>query len=299
MTQPEVACYPEVIDMLKGKGFKILEKRMLNPQTGYFVISAPYIARKHKPGQFVILRISENGERIPLTIADSDAQKGTITIVCQSIGKTTMQLNTMKEGEEILDLVGPLGNATHIENYGKVIVIGGGVGTAEAYPIAKAMKEKGNSVTAILGARTKELVIFEEEMRSFCDDVFVTTDDGSYGEKGFVTDALKRLLERDGRIDLVLAVGPVPMMKAVSNLTKERGIKTLVSLNSIMLDGTGMCGGCRVAIGGKDRFVCVDGPEFDGHQVDFDLLMKRQKMYLEEEKKSLELFKETHCKLFT
>ncbi len=284
---------------LKGKYFKIIKKRMLNPQTGLFVISAPRIAEKHKAGQFVILRINENGERIPLTIADSDPENGTITIVCQSVGKTSTMLNTLKEGDEILDLVGPLGNATHIENYGTVLVIGGGVGTAEAHPIAKAFKRAGNKVIAIIGARTKELVIFEDEMRQFCDAVYITTDDGSYGEKGFVTDTLKKVLDTGEKIDIVLAVGPVPMMKAVANTTKNPGIRTLISLNSIMLDGTGMCGGCRVSIGGKDRFVCVDGPEFDGHIVDFDLLAKRQRMYIEEEKKSMELFKEEHCKLFT
>lgn len=284
---------------LKGKHFKILKKRMLNSQTGYFIIHAPLIAKKHRAGQFVILRIHENGERIPLTIADSDSENGTITLVCQSIGKTTTQLNTLQEGDVILDLVGPLGNATHIENYGTVVIIGGGVGTAEAYPIARAMKKAGNRVLAIIGGRTKELVIFEEEMRNICEEVYVTTDDGSYGKKGLVTDALMDIINSGKKIDLVLAVGPVPMMKAVSNLTKNFGLKTLVSLNSIMLDGTGMCGGCRVRIGEKDRFVCVDGPEFDGHLVDFDLLSKRQKMYIEEEKRSLELFKEKECKLFT
>lgn len=283
----------------KGKHFKIIKKRMLNSQTGFFVISAPHIARKHKPGQFIILRINENGERIPLTIADSDAGNGTITIVCQSIGKTSTMLNTLKAGEEILDIVGPLGNATHIENYGTVLVIGGGVGTAEAHPIAKAMKKVGNTVIAIIGARTKELIIFEDEMHKFCNEVYVTTDDGSYGAKGFVTDALKNITDSGKKIDIVLAVGPVPMMRAVSNATKNSGLKTLVSLNSIMLDGTGMCGGCRVRIGEKDRFVCVDGPEFDGHVVDFDLLTKRQRMYIQEEKKSMELFKEEHCKLFS
>lgn len=284
---------------LKGKNFKILKKIMLNPQTGFFVISAPWIAKRHKPGQFVILRVTEHGERIPLTIADSDAENGTITIVCQSVGKTSTMLNTLKEGDEILDLVGPLGNATHIENYGNTVVIGGGVGTAEAHPIAKAMKKAGNRVTAIIGARTKELIIFEDEMRQFCDEVIITTDDGSYGEKGFVTDGLKKMLQRGDKLDLVLAVGPVPMMKAVSMETKKHGIKTLVSLNSIMLDGTGMCGGCRVTVDGKDRFVCVDGPEFDGHVVDFDLLIKRQRMYIEEEKKAMAIFKEEHCKLFS
>ncbi len=284
---------------LKGKHFKIIKKKMLNSQTGLFVIHAPRIAKKHRAGQFVILRINENGERIPLTIADSDPGKGTITIVCQSVGKTTTMLNTLKEGDEILDLVGPLGNPTHIENYGTVLVIGGGVGTAEAYPIARAFKGAGNKVLAIIGARTKELIIFEDEMRQFCDAVYVTTDDGSYGEKGLVTDVLKKLLDSGERIDMVLAVGPVPMMKAVSDATRNSGIRTLISLNSIMLDGTGMCGGCRVSIGGKDRFVCVDGPEFDGHIVDFDLLAKRQRMYIEEEKRSMELFKEEHCKLFT
>jgi len=276
-----------------------MKKIMLNPQTGYFVIFAPHIAKKHQPGQFVILRVTEEGERIPLTIADSDPERGTITIVCQSIGKTTTMLNTLKEGEEILDLVGPLGNATHIEKYGTVVVIGGGVGTAEAHPIAKAMKSAGNTVIAIIGARTKELVIFENEMRQFCDEVHVTTDDGSYGTRGLVTDALEGIIKTGKKIDLVLAVGPVPMMRAVSNHTRGYNIKTLVSLNSIMLDGTGMCGGCRVNVGGKDRFVCVDGPEFDGHQVDFDILSKRQKMYIEEEKRAMELFNKEHCKLYS
>ncbi|HEY4716948.1 MAG TPA: sulfide/dihydroorotate dehydrogenase-like FAD/NAD-binding protein [bacterium] len=283
--------------MIRGQKFKIIKKRMLNPQTGIFVISAPYIAKKHNPGHFIILRVNETGERIPLTIADSDPEQGTITIVVQGIGKTTTMLNSLQAGEDILDIVGPLGNSTHIENYGTVLIIGGGVGTAEAYPIAKGMKAAGNKVIGIIGARTQDLVIFEEEMANVCDEIFITTDDGSYGHKGFVSDILKDMIQKKTKIDLVVAVGPVPMMKVVCGITKEVNIHTLVSLNPIMMDGTGMCGGCRVTVGSEGKFVCVDGPEFDGHKVDFDLLVKRQRMYVNEEKRSLNVFKEHKCKV--
>ena len=275
---------------------KIMEKRMLAENVGWFEIEAPQIAKRRKAGQFVILRIHESGERIPLTIADSDPEKGTIVLICQSIGKTSTQLNSLQTGDIIQDIAGPLGTPSHIENFGTAVCIGGGVGIAVAYPIAKALKEKGNKVISILGARTKELLILEDQMRSVSDEVRITTDDGSYGVKGFVTDQLQQLIDEQ-EVNFVLAIGPTIMMKAVSNLTRPYQITTMVSLNSIMIDGTGMCGGCRVSIDGKSRFVCVDGPEFDGHAVDFDELMLRQRMYLDEEKSSLERFKEHQCKL--
>ena len=274
---------------------RIIEKRMLEPKVGWFKIEAPQIAKKRKAGQFVILRIDETGERIPLTLADSDPEEGTIVLICQSAGKTTTQLNQLQAGDEILDIAGPLGNPSHIENFGTAVCIGGGVGIAVAYPIAKALKEKGNKVISILGARTRDLLILEDEMRNVSDEVRVATDDGSYGTKGFVTDVLQQLIEED-QVNFVLAIGPAVMMRAVSNLTRPYHIKTMVSLNSIMIDGTGMCGGCRVSVGGKTQFVCVDGPEFDGHQVDFDLLMLRQRMYLDEEKQAIE-HSEEECRL--
>jgi ferredoxin--NADP+ reductase len=275
--------------------FKIVEKRMLEPNVGWFRIEAPQIAKKRKPGQFVILRIDDTGERIPLTIADSDPEKGMIVLICQSVGKTSTQLNQLQTGDVIQDIAGPLGKPSHLENFGTAVCVGGGVGIAVAYPIAKALKENGNKVISILGARTKELLILENEMRGVSDEVRITTDDGSYGTKGFVTDALKKLIDEQ-QVDFVLAIGPTIMMKAVSNLTKALKIKTMVSLNPIMIDGTGMCGGCRVSVDGRTRFVCVDGPEFDAHQVDFDLLMLRQRMYVDEEKQSLKQFEE-ECKL--
>jgi ferredoxin--NADP+ reductase len=243
----------------------------------------------------VILRIDDTGERIPLTIADSDSEKGTIVLICQSVGKTSTQLNQLQTGDVIQDIAGPLGKPSHLENFGTAVCIGGGVGIAVAYPIAKALNEKGNNVISILGARTKELLILEDEMRKVSNEIRITTDDGSYGTKGFVTDALQQIIDQQ-EVNFVLAIGPTIMMKVVSNLTQSYNIKTMVSLNSIMIDGTGMCGGCRVSVGGKTQFVCVDGPEFDAHQVDFDLLMLRQRMYLEDEKQSLERFEE-ECKL--
>ena len=271
---------------------KILKKEVLAPNIKKFVVLAPEVAQKALPGQFVIVRVCEEGERIPLTIADFDKKKGTVTIVFQEVGKTTYHLGTLNEGEEILDFVGPLGKPSEIEKFGTVCCIGGGVGTPEIYPVARALKEIGNYIIVIIGARTKELVIMENEMRKVADEIYITTDDGSYGMKGLVTDALKKLLVENKKIDRVIAVGPVIMMKAVSELTKEYNIKTIVSLNPMMLDGTGMCGICRVEIGGETKFACVDGPEFDGHLVNYDLLMARLRTYLEEEKISLKLFKE-------
>jgi NAD(P)H-flavin reductase len=271
---------------------KILKKEILAPNIKKFVVLVPEVAKKALPGQFVILRVCEEGERIPLTIADFDRQEGTITIVFQEVGKTTFHLGMLNEGDEILDFVGPLGKPSAIEKFGTVCCIGGGVGTPEIYPVARALKEVGNYIISIIGARSKDLVIMEKEMKAVSDELYVTTDDGSYGMKGLVTDALKKLLQENKKIDRVIAVGPVIMMKAVSELTKDYNIKTIVSLNAMMLDGTGMCGICRVEIGGETKFACVDGPEFDGHLVNYDLLMARLRTYLEEEKISLKLFKE-------
>jgi len=267
--------------------FPILEARFLAPDIKLFRIEAPRIARKHKAGQFVIVRLYDRGERIPLTIARSDPEHGTITLVVQGVGKTTKLMNSLEAGDGILDVVGPLGHASHVERYGTVVVIGGGVGTAIAYPTAQAMKEAGNTVLSIVGGRSREFVILEDEVRAVSDETFITTDDGSYGEKGFVTAKLQALLDSGRRPDLVLAIGPVPMMRAVAEMTRPRGIRTIVSLNSIMVDGTGMCGGCRVITRGKAKFACVDGPEFDAHEVDFEVLALRNAAYLEAERRSL------------
>ena len=263
--------------------FQILSKRPLNDQVMFMQIYAPYIAAKAKAGQFIIFRIDDHGERVPLTIADYDRTEGTISIIFQPVGSTTKMLAAMNEGDCLADVVGPLGNATEIEGVKRAIVVGGGVGCAIAYPAAKALHEAGAAVTAITGFRSKDIVILENEFRSVCDSLIVTTDDGSYGRKGFVTDALRELLEADGGYDLIIAIGPVPMMKFVSKTSEPFGVKTLVSLNPIMIDGTGMCGGCRVTVGGQTKFACVDGPDFDGHQVDFDELMRRNRFYQEEE----------------
>jgi len=272
---------------------KILSASFIAPNIKRFTIEAPKIALKRKAGQFVIIRISDVGERIPLTIADSDAKNGTIDIIVQGIGKTTKELNSLQAGEYIADVVGPLGKASHIENFGTAVSIGGGVGTAIAYPTAVALKQAGNHTISIIGGRTKEFVILENEMKKVCDEVYVTTDDGSYGKHGFVTDQLKELI-KTRKVDFVLAIGPIPMMKAVADVTREKGIQTVVSLNPIMVDGTGMCGGCRAIVDNKTVFVCVDGPEFDAHRVDFKTLMTRNQSYLMEEKESLE---EHECKL--
>jgi len=264
--------------------FNIRSARFLGPNVKQFEIDAPRIARAQKPGQFVIIRIDDTGERIPLTIKGSDPDRGTITIVVQGVGKTTIQLNALEAGDSILDVVGPLGKPSEVEKFGTVCVIGGGVGTAIALPTARALREAGNHVIAILGARTRELLILEDEVRAASDEVLIMTDDGSYGEKGLVTDKLREILPA---VDYVLAIGPIPMMRAVANTTREANVRTVVSLNSIMVDGTGMCGGCRVLIGGKSQFACVDGPEFDAHDVDFNVLMQRNAMYREQEKASL------------
>lgn len=274
---------------------RIIKKEKLNPEICLLEIEAKDISASARPGQFLVLRIDEVGERFPLTIYDFNREKGTVTVVCQAVGVSTKKLCALNEGDAILDIAGPLGHATETKDIGKVICIGGGVGTAEAYPIAKAMAEDGNDVTVIIGARTKDLVICEEEMKTFCDKVHVTTDDGSYGRKGFVTDVLKELTGKED-YDLVFAIGPVIMMKAVSDMTRPKNIKTLVSLNAIMIDGTGMCGGCRVLHDKKQKFTCVDGPEFDGHLVDFDDLMKRQERYKLKEKSAL-LSYEEKCKI--
>ena len=270
--------------------FKILLAEFLAPGIKRFEIEAPRIARKQKPGQFVILRLYEQGERIPVTIEHSDPERGTIRIVVQSIGKTTNLLNSLNAGDSILDVVGPLGKPSHIENFGTVVVMGGGVGTAMAYPTAVAFKQAGNRVISIVGARNKELVILEKELRAVSDSLMLTTDDGSYADKGFVTDKLRQLIENGVRIDLVLAIGPIPMMRAVAEMTRKERIHTVVSLNPIMIDGTGMCGGCRVLIEGKSEFACVDGPEFDAHKVDFAVLVQRNSMYRAAEQKSMEAF---------
>jgi ferredoxin/flavodoxin---NADP+ reductase len=266
--------------------FPIISTQHLAPTITKYVIKAPYIARKRKAGNFVIVRVEDGGERIPLTIVEGNAADGTITLIVQAVGKTTKLMSTKHAGDHLIDVVGPLGNPTPIENHGVVACVGGGVGTAELYPIAKALRAEGNIIYSVVGARTKELVILENEMIECSNGITVTTDDGSYGHKGFVTDALKELLDAPLGINAVYAIGPLPMMKAVTQLTKKYGTKTFVSLNTIMVDGTGMCGGCRVTIGGEMKFACVDGPEFDAHKVDFDELMMRNRTYVDMEKVS-------------
>jgi len=259
------------------------------------VVDAPYVAEHRKAGQFIILLIDEFGERLPLTIADADKGKGTITLIYQIVGTTTAKLAKLKAGESLYGIAGPLGHPTEIKKYGTVVCVGGGIGIAPLYPISKAMKEAGNRVINILGARSENLFILEKEMGAIADECAICTDDGSKGEKGFVTDVLKGFIDKE-KIDLVVAIGPVPMMKAVSELTKKDGIHTYVSLNSVMIDGTGMCGGCRVTVGGETKFTCVDGPEFDGHLVDFESLNKRLKTYHQEETASYEQYKHK-CRL--
>jgi ferredoxin--NADP+ reductase len=279
--------------------FPIIQKEDLAETISRFVIRAPFIAPKRKPGTFVMLRINEHGERIPITLVDSDSKAGTITLIVQGIGRTTKELRTMKAGDSLSDVVGPLGNPTPIVTGKTVACIGGGVGTAELLPITRALKEAGNTVHSIVGARNKDLVILENEMGACSDLLYITTDDGSYARKGFVTDQLKELLDGGKGIEIVYAIGPLPMMKAVSTLTRQYGVKTYVSLNAIMVDGTGMCGGCRVSVGGKMKFACVDGPEFDGHEVDFDEMLMRNRSYTENEGVSLKRFEERDhvCKL--
>ncbi len=274
--------------------FKIVRKKELNPTVTLMEVDAPFVARKAEPGQFIILRVDEEGERIPLTVADFDREKGTVTIIFQIVGGTTERLNHLNEGDYIHDFVGPLGEASHTDGLKKVAVIGGGVGCAIAYPVAKKLHGLGAEVHSVVGFRNKDLVILEEEFSAVSDVYKIMTDDGSYGEKGLVTDALKALIESGEVYDEVIAIGPVIMMKFVSLLTKKYNIKTVVSMNPIMIDGTGMCGCCRLTVGGKTKFACVDGPDFDGHEVDYDEIMKRASTYKEFEGKE----REKACNLF-
>ncbi|MBQ2295797.1 MAG: sulfide/dihydroorotate dehydrogenase-like FAD/NAD-binding protein [Clostridia bacterium] len=273
--------------------YKIIRKSKLNDQMTMMVIEAPFVAKKAKAGQFIMLRVNETGERIPLTVADYDREKGYVTIIFQKVGKTTMLLDSLDEGDSVLDLVGPLGKPTDHTGVKRAAVIGGGAGCAIAYPQAKAMKENGIYVDMLAGFRNSDLVILEDEMAAESNQLIIMTDDGSNGNKGFVTDALKNEIAAGKNYDFVIAIGPLPMMKAVCNLTKEYGIKTVISMNSYMIDGTGMCGCCRVTVDGKVKFACVDGPDFDGHLVDFDEAIKRSRIYAEQERKA----RDEHCNL--
>ncbi len=268
--------------------FEILRKEELSKNIFLMELHAPLIAKKVQSGQFLILRTDEDGERFPLTIADFNREAGTIVLIFQEVGASTRLMGQLEQGQSLHDLVGPLGQKTHIEKLGTVICVGGGIGVAPVYPIARGMKEKGNEVISIMGAKTKDILIFEDEMRAVSDEVFVTTDDGSYGIKGFVTTALQQIIDRGTKIAEVVAIGPVVMMRSVAEATRPYNIPTVVSLNPIMVDGTGMCGGCRVQIGDETKFACVDGPEFDAHKVDFKGLMARQRMYKEQEKDAVE-----------
>jgi ferredoxin--NADP+ reductase len=270
---------------------KIVETGFLSHAVVKMVIEAPDVAKKRKAGQFIVLMTDEKGERIPLTIVDSDSEKGTITIIFQVVGKTTTCLSDMKKGESLYSVLGPLGRPTEIEKFGTTVCVGGGVGIGVVYPITKALKEAGNRVISIIGARTKDILILEDEMKEISDQLLIATDDGSYGFHGFVSDVLQNLIDMGEKIDRVVTIGPVPMMRVVCNLTKQYNIKTIVSLNPIMVDATGMCGACRVSVGGCTKFACVDGPEFDGHEVDFDLLTSRLRMYYVQEKEAMEEFK--------
>ncbi|MDA8092279.1 MAG: sulfide/dihydroorotate dehydrogenase-like FAD/NAD-binding protein [Nitrospiraceae bacterium] len=273
---------------------EIIEKKLLRPPDVFFYkIHAPLVAAKAKAGQFVIIRLHEKGERIPLSLAGIDPAEGTINLIVMAVGKTTGEMAALKEGDEIKDVCGPLGNPTHTENAGKVILAGGGFGIAPLYPIGLAFRRAGSPVVSVMAARSKNLLIYEKEMREISDKVLITTDDGSAGMKGIITDALRAELEEYGA-DTVMAVGPAPMMKAVCEVAKPFGVKTIVSLNAIMVDGTGMCGGCRVRVGSETRFACIDGPDFDGQLVDWDCLINRQKMYKAEEKESFEAWKKRH-----
>jgi len=268
--------------------YKILKRQDLVPGIHLLKIDAPKVAKKAKPGQFVVIRIDEKGERIPLTVADWDEKEGSVTVVFMEVGTTTHRLATLGTGESIADFVGPLGVPTHIDKLGTIICVAGGFAVAVIRPIAQAMKDKGNKVISILGARSKDLLFWEDELRRASDELIITTDDGSYARKGLVTEPLEELLENGNKIDMVMAIGPTVMMKFCAKTTEPFGVKTVVSLNPIMVDGTGMCGCCRVSVGGVTKFACVDGPDFDGHQVDWDLLMARQRTYLDEEKLSFD-----------
>ena len=270
--------------------FPIVDARLLAASVKQLKVAAPDIAKKRKPGQFIVLRTHEEGERIPLTISDADPSAGTISLIFQEVGKSTMQLGKLKTGDSLLDLIGPLGRPTHIENFGTVVCIGGGIGIAPVYPIAKGMREAGNKIISIIGARTKDLLILEEEMTRVSHVLKVSTDDGSYGYHGYVSDVLQDVIDEGNPIHLVVTIGPVAMMRVVCNVTRSRNLKTVVSLNPIMVDATGMCGSCRVTVGGRTRFVCVDGPEFDGHEVNFAELVKRQRAYLDQEQQATKMF---------
>ncbi|HDN81878.1 MAG TPA: sulfide/dihydroorotate dehydrogenase-like FAD/NAD-binding protein [Methanomicrobia archaeon] len=273
---------------------RIVYKKQLSENVKLFDVEAPLVAKKFKAGQFLIVKIDEKGERIPLTIVDTDKENGTIRIIFQEVGKSTKKLGLLNVGDMIQDVIGPLGKPAEIKKFGKVVCVGGGVGVAPLYPQAKALKKEGNEVISIIGARNKDLIILEEEMKSVSDRLYITTDDGSYVRKGFVSDVLREILEKE-KIDRVITIGPAIMMMVTARETKPYNVKTIASLNSIMVDGTGMCGACRVSVGGETKFACVDGPDFDAHLVDFELLMERQRIYLEEERKAMELFEE-ECK---
>lgn len=273
-------------------GYKILRKKELCTNQYELTIHAPYITKNAQAGQFIILRVSEDGERVPLTIADYDREKGELTIVFMAVGYTTKQLATLEVGDELVDIVGPLGQPTHIEKYGTVVCLAGGYGAAPCYLIAKAFKEAGNKVYMIMGARTKDLIFWQDKMKNACTELFITTDDGSLGIKGFVTGVMEDIMNKE-KVDYAIAVGPMPMMRAVAELTRGKGIKTEASMNPIMVDGTGMCGACRVTVGGEVKFACVDGPDFDAHQIDFDEVINRTKIYKDYEKKRSE-----NCNLY-
>ena len=276
------------------KLFKIILKQNLAPNVNLYKIEAPSVAKRAQAGQFVVIRIDEKGERIPLTIADWDREEGTVTIVVMAVGTTTHRMAQLETGDSISDFIGPLGLPTHIDKFGTVVCVAGGFAVATIMPIARSMREKGNQVISIMGARNKDLIFWEDELRNVSDELIVTTDDGTYARKGLVTEPLKELLDSDQKIDRVIAIGPSVMMMACSRTTEPYGVKTIVSLNPIMVDGTGMCGCCRVSVGGETKFACVDGPDFDGHQVDWDLLFARQRSYLDQEKTSFEDWKRQH-----
>ena len=265
-------------------GYKILSKKELCPNQFEIKVDAPYVVRNAEAGQFIIFRAKENSERVPLTIADVDKEKGELTLVFMAVGYSTKQLSSLNVGDEIHDVVGPLGKPTHIKKYGTVVCLAGGYGAAPCYLIAKAFKDAGNKVYMIMGARTKDLIFWQDKMKNACTELFVTTDDGSLGEKGFVTQVLERIMKQE-KVDYAIAVGPMPMMRAVADLTRDKGIYTEASMNPIMVDGTGMCGACRITVGGETKFACVDGPDFDAHKIDFDEVINRTKIYKDQERK--------------
>ena len=273
-------------------GYKILSKKEICPNQYEIRVEAPYVVRNAKAGQFIIFRAEENGERVPLTIADVDKEKGVLTLVFMAVGYSTKKLASLNEGDELVDLVGPLGQPTHIKKYGTVVCLAGGYGAAPCYLIAKAFKEAGNKVYMIMGARNKDLIFWADKMKNACTELFITTDDGSAGEKGFVTGVLERLMKQE-KIDYAIAVGPMPMMRAVADMTRGKGIYTEASMNPIMVDGTGMCGACRVTVGGETKFACVDGPDFDAHKIDFDEVINRTRIYKDQERK-----RDENCNLF-